>query len=52
MGRFGKIMKLTAFQPFKSAAEALGEINAVSEGLVTEELQNFLETNLPKVRRP
>ena len=52
LGRFGKIMKLTAFQPFKSAAEALGEINAVSEGLVTEELQNFLETNLPKVGHP
>jgi nucleolar protein 56 len=49
LGRFGKIMKLTAFQPFKSAAEALGEINAVSEGLATEELQNFLQMNLPKV---
>lgn len=49
LGRFGKVMKLTAFQPFKSAAEALGEINAISEGLLTDELRNFLEMSLPKV---
>lgn len=48
--RFGKVVKLTAFQPFKSAAEALGEINSVSEGLLTEELRQFLEMSLPKVK--
>ena len=52
IARFGKVMKLTAFQPFKSAAEALGEINSVSEGLLTEELRQFLEMNLPKVPQP
>ena len=49
VSRFGKAVSLTAFQPFKSAAEALGEINSVSEGLLTEELQQFLERSLPKV---
>ena len=49
ISRFGKIVKLAAFQPFKSAAEALGEINSISEGLLTEELQQFLERSLPKV---
>jgi nucleolar protein 56 len=33
--RFGQIVKLTAFQPFESAADALGQINAVSEGLIS-----------------
>ena len=50
IARFGKVVKLTGFQPFTSAAEALGEINSVSEGLLTEELKNFLELNLPKVQ--
>ena len=49
VSRFGKSVGLTAFQPFKSAAEALGEINSISEGLLTEELQQFLERSLPKV---
>lgn len=30
--RFGQIVKLTAFKPFESAADALEQINAVSEG--------------------
>ena len=37
-----------AFLPFKSALEALQQINAISDGLATDELLNFLELNLPK----
>ncbi|KAF9599993.1 hypothetical protein IFM89_002466 [Coptis chinensis] len=48
--RFGKVVKLEAFQPFSSALDALNQINAVSEGLMTDELRNFLELNLPKVK--
>ncbi|KAG6541052.1 hypothetical protein Mapa_017539 [Marchantia paleacea] len=48
--RFGQIVKLTAFKPFESAADALEQINAVSEGITTKELQSFLELNLPKVK--
>lgn len=48
--RFGKAVKLSAFKPFTSAANALEQINAVSESQVTEDLKNFLTTNLPKVK--
>lgn len=47
--RFGKIAKLAAFKPFSSAADALEQINAVSEAQLTDELKNFLAMNLPKV---
>jgi nucleolar protein 56 len=49
MARFGKVCKLTAFKPFASAANALEQINAVSEAQLTDDLKNFLELNLPKV---
>lgn len=49
MARFGRICKLVAFKPFASAADALEQINAVSESVLSDELKNFLETNLPKV---
>ncbi|KXZ52767.1 hypothetical protein GPECTOR_8g157 [Gonium pectorale] len=48
--RFGRIVKLTAFKPFPSAADSLEQINAISEAQLTEELKNFLELNLPKVK--
>jgi nucleolar protein 56 len=49
MQRFGKVAKLTAFKPFASAADALEQINAVSEANLTDELKNFISMNLPKV---
>jgi hypothetical protein len=49
--RFGKVAKLAAFKPFASAADALEQINAVSEAQLTEDLKNFLTMNLPKVSR-
>ena len=50
LGRFGKICKLVAFKPFASAADALEQINAISESSLTDQLKGFIETNLPKVR--
>ncbi|KAG2498922.1 hypothetical protein HYH03_003112 [Edaphochlamys debaryana] len=50
MARFGRIVKLTAFKPFPSAADSLEQINAISEANLTDELKNFLELNLPKVK--
>ncbi|KAJ3683807.1 hypothetical protein LUZ60_014034 [Juncus effusus] len=50
LNRFGKVVKLIAFSPFGSAVDALNQINAVSEGIMTDELRNFLELNLPKVK--
>ena len=32
--RFGRIVKLVAFAPFKTAANALENINSISEGIV------------------
>jgi nucleolar protein 56 len=48
--RFGKVVKLHGFKPFTSAANALEQINCVSEGVASDDLQNFLEQNLPKLK--
>ncbi|KAH9307359.1 hypothetical protein KI387_035270, partial [Taxus chinensis] len=50
LNRFGKVVKLVAIQPFGSASDALNQCNAVSEGILTDELRNFLELNLPKIK--
>lgn len=50
LNRFGKVVKLVAFTPFESALDALNQCNAVSEGHMTDELRNFLELTLPKVK--
>ncbi|KAK7080871.1 snoRNP complex protein nop56 [Halocaridina rubra] len=47
--KFQKIVKLIGFKPFTSAASALENINAISEGLLTTDLSAFLETNLPSL---
>ena len=39
---------MSAFLPFKSAVDALANANSISEGIPTEELRNFIATNLPK----
>ena len=48
LNKFNSVVKLISFSPFKTAANALENINAVSEGIVTDDLQLFLETQLPK----
>jgi len=50
LDRFSKCMKLKAFQPFTNTAGALEEINAVSEGIMTDNLKDFLTRNLPKTK--
>lgn len=49
--RFGRAVKLKAFQPFESAAEALENANAVSEHAMSETLHNFLEMNMPESKK-
>ncbi|KAG0713450.1 Nucleolar protein 56 [Chionoecetes opilio] len=46
--KFLQMVKMVGFRPFTSAAQSLQNMNAVTEGLLTEELKAFLETNLPK----
>jgi nucleolar protein 56 len=49
--RFGRAVKLKAFQPFESAQDALENVNAISEHAMTGSLHNFLEMNLPKITK-
>mmetsp|Transcript_24584 Transcript_24584/g.40001 ORF Transcript_24584/g.40001 Transcript_24584/m.40001 type:complete len:507 (-) Transcript_24584:1652-3172(-) len=51
LDRFSKAVKLRAFQPFKSAENALENIMKVSENLVHDDLSAFLTTNLPKGKK-
>ena len=43
---FNSVVSLLAFSPFKSAAEALANINAVSEGLATDQVPRTKHANL------
>ncbi|XP_037876602.1 nucleolar protein 56 [Bombyx mori] len=49
--RFNAVVTLIAFQPHKSAIVALENINAVSEGILPEDLNLFLEGGLPKRKK-
>jgi len=51
LSRFNGVVKLAAFAPFKSAGHALDNINSISEGILSEDLHLFLETNLPKTEK-
>jgi len=46
-GTFSQACRLVAFKPFTSAANALDNMNAISEGLVHEDMKAFLSSNLP-----
>ncbi|KAH7923334.1 Nop-domain-containing protein [Leucogyrophana mollusca] len=48
LAKFGKMVSLISFSPFKSAAEALENINDISEGLLNDHLKSLLELNLSK----
>ncbi|KAI0059627.1 Nop-domain-containing protein [Artomyces pyxidatus] len=48
LAKFGKMVSLVSFSPFKSAAHALENANDVSEGTVNEDLKSLLELNLSK----
>ncbi|XP_065606318.1 nucleolar protein 56, partial [Cyrtonyx montezumae] len=47
IGKFHNVVKLVAFSPFKSAQSALENMNAVSEGILHEDLRLLLETSMP-----
>ncbi|RKP26118.1 hypothetical protein SYNPS1DRAFT_32820 [Syncephalis pseudoplumigaleata] len=48
LGKFGKMVALKSFMPFKNAMHALENQNDVSEGVCNASLKSFLELNLPK----
>ncbi|KAM3575209.1 hypothetical protein VYU27_002904 [Nannochloropsis oceanica] len=49
--RFGRTVKLKAFQPFTSAENALENMNSISEHVLSDDLKHFLELNLPKAKK-
>ncbi|XP_023593268.1 nucleolar protein 56 isoform X2 [Trichechus manatus latirostris] len=51
LGKFHNIVRLVAFCPFASSQVALENANAVSEGIVHEDLRLFLETHLPSKKK-
>lgn len=51
LSRFNSIVKLVGFSPFKSALAALENVNSVSEGLMHDDLQQFLQTFIPKPKK-
>lgn len=51
LAKFNAVVKLVAFQPFKSAVTALENINSISEGILPEDLNLFLEGALPKRKK-
>ncbi|XP_030803701.1 nucleolar protein 56 [Camarhynchus parvulus] len=51
LGKFHNVVKLVAFSPFRSAQSALENMNAVSEGVLHEELRLLLDTALPPKRK-
>ena len=48
LARFNSIVKLVGFSPFKTAVAALENVNAISEGIVPQDLQLFLDSSIPK----
>jgi len=48
VSKFSQVVNLIGFFPFKTAGDALANINSISEGIVHDDLKLFLETNLPK----
>mmetsp|Transcript_75230 Transcript_75230/g.125456 ORF Transcript_75230/g.125456 Transcript_75230/m.125456 type:complete len:559 (-) Transcript_75230:332-2008(-) len=48
--RFKNMLSLRGFQPFKSAEEALENINDVSEGVMSDVLRVCIEQNLPTTK--
>lgn len=47
LGRFNSVVKLVGFSPFKTAVAALENINSISEGILPEDLQQFLDITIP-----
>lgn len=47
LSKFGKMIELKSFLPFRDAADALENANDVSEGLMSEHLRSLLELHIP-----
>lgn len=48
LSRFNGVVKIVGFIPFKTGVTALENINAISEGILPDLLQQFLDSTIPK----
>jgi len=46
-GRYSRMLTLKAFNPFKTAEDALGNCTDIAEGAMSSVLRTFLEANMP-----
>jgi nucleolar protein 56 len=51
VSKFKSIISLAGFSPFKTAISALENVNAISEGIVSEDLALFLDETLPSKKK-
>ncbi|KAI0179647.1 pre-rRNA processing nucleolar protein-like protein Sik1 [Hypoxylon sp. FL1284] len=51
LSKFGKMVQLVNFAPWRNAADALENINLVSEGILSDYLKSNLELNLPQSKK-
>lgn len=51
LSKFSSLVKLVAFAPFKTAVSALENINAISEGVVPQDLLIFLDEHFAKLKK-
>ena len=51
LAKFGKMVQVQAFAPWRNAADALENVNSVSEGIMTDYLKSTLEMNLPNSKK-
>ncbi|OTB03214.1 hypothetical protein M426DRAFT_24002 [Hypoxylon sp. CI-4A] len=51
LSKFGKMVQLVNFAPWRNAADALENINLISEGILPDYLKSNLELNLPQSKK-
>ncbi|KAI0838540.1 Nop domain-containing protein [Hypoxylon sp. FL0890] len=51
LAKFGKMVQLVNFAPWRNAADALENINLISEGILPDYLKSNLELNLPQSKK-
>ncbi|KAI1276261.1 pre-rRNA processing nucleolar protein-like protein Sik1 [Xylaria sp. FL0933] len=51
LAKLGKMISLTSYAVWRSAAEALENIHAISEGMMTEYLRSTIELNVPASKK-
>ncbi|KAH9905616.1 Nop domain-containing protein [Xylariomycetidae sp. FL2044] len=51
LAKFGKMIALVNFAPWRNATDALENINLISEGILPDYLKSNLELNLPSARK-